>query len=96
MIRYYQRVTNAQIRHAKGIKAGSGSGKPKKYDKAHLSCSVKGCDNDFLVSMASTPSKRWCAEHYDKPDTTDKAEKQATLAFVLNLLKPQSTSVLAK
>lgn len=61
---YYTRVTNAQIRHQKGIKAGSGKHAPKKYDKAHLACSVTGCDNEFYIAMPTTDKWRYCEEHY--------------------------------
>jgi hypothetical protein len=36
----------------------------QKYDRAIFTCSTKDCDEEFYVSLASTPSKRYCAEHF--------------------------------
>ena len=64
----------------------------KKYDRAIFNCTTQDCENEFFVSMASTPAKRFCEECWDnkankphrgKPDMPDGAPK---LADVLNLL----------
>jgi hypothetical protein len=54
--------------------ASKGHPKPlhgaKKYDKVKLACTVAECDNEFYVSLATTPAKRQCAEHFQPTKTT--------------------------
>lgn len=62
MLRYYQRVTNAQIKHSKGVKYVAGtSGPPKKWDKAKLPCHTNECEEDFWLYHEGV---RYCEEHW--------------------------------
>lgn len=63
----------------------------KKYDKAFLKCThsqklddgtILRCENEFLVSKAVTPAKRYCAEHFtlaSKPKVQVKNQKMVAL-----------------
>jgi hypothetical protein len=55
----------------------------KKYDRALLKCTVGKCEEPFFISKASTPAKRYCAEHFEK---LAKADKATTLEELLALL----------
>lgn len=62
----------------------------KKHDRAILACTVDSCDSDFYVSMATTPAKRYCAEHYGKKGAGTVSKGDTAVAEMIALIKGEA------
>jgi hypothetical protein len=83
MLRYYQRVTNAQIKASKGVKYVAGThGPPKKWDKAKLACHTKDCDEDFWLYDGD---RRYCEAHWFRRNAKEQELSAETVKHLLSL-----------